>query len=168
MNVYIAGMSAEFVTIKISKSTFEQLKEYREKNELKSITVAIQKGVDCLSVIEGIQKKLDEQQDKQKYYEIHDIIIKKLIESTIRNWLETVDEKKVADSIRYALQSFKEIKKDPSFEVFENKDRILHEILENYTKIIIATLAKTKFKSEIKNRISAMFLEQLLTPEETK
>ncbi|MCX9024843.1 MAG: hypothetical protein OIN85_01960 [Candidatus Methanoperedens sp.] len=155
-------MPTEFVTIKISKSTFDRLKEYRDKNKL-SMTDSIQNGLDCLSSIEETKKTLEEQKEKQEYYEIHDIIIKKLIESTIRNWLETVDEKKVTDSIRYALQSFKEIKKDPSFEVFENKDRILHEILENYTKIIIATLAKTKFKSETKNRISAMFLKQLLT-----
>lgn len=159
-------MSAEFVTIKISKSTFEQLKEYRDKNELKSITVAIQKGVDCLSAIEGIQKKLEEQKEKQEYYEIQDIIIKNLIQNTIKNWLETVDEKKVAGSIRYALQSFKEIKKDPSFEVFENKDRIIREIFEKYIKIIITTLETTEFKSDTKNRISAMFLEQLLTFDE--
>lgn len=159
-------MSAEFVTIKISKGTFEQLKEFRDKNELKSITLAIQKGVDCLSAIEEIQKKLEEQKEKQEYYEIQEIIIKNLIENTIRNWLETVDEKKVADSIRYALQSFKEIKKDPSFEVFENKERIIREIFEKYIKIIITTLETTEFKSDTKNRISAMFLEQLLTFDE--
>ncbi len=156
-------MPDEFVTIKISKSTFEQLKEYRDKNELKSITLAIQKGIDCLSAIENFKKRLEEQKEMQDYYEIQDIIIKNLIESTIRNWLETVDEKKVADSIRYALQSFKEIKKNPSLEVFENKDRIMREIFEKYIKIIITTLETTKFKSETKNRISAIFLEQLLT-----
>jgi hypothetical protein len=162
-------MSAEFVTIKISKSTFEQLKEYRKKNELKSITVAIQKGVDCLSVIEGIQKKLDEQEEKQQYYEIQDIIIKNLIENTIKNWLETVDEKKVAESIRYALESFNEIEKtleNPSYDIYKNKDRIIREIFEKYIKIIITTLEKTEFKSETKNKISAMFLEQLLTFDE--
>jgi len=162
-------MSAEFVTIKISKSTFEQLKEYRDRNELKSITVAAQKGVDCLSAIEEIKKKLEEQKEKQEYYEIQETIIKNLIENTIKNWLQTVDEEKVADSIRYALQSFKEIKqilKDPSYEKFENKDRIIREIFEKYIKIIITTLEMTEFKSEIKNRISAMFLEQLLTLDE--
>jgi len=166
MNVYIQRMSVEFVTIKISKSTFEQLKEYRDKNELKSITLAIQKGVDCLSAMEDIKKKLEEQKEKQYHYEIQDIIIKNLIESTIRNWLETVDEKKVADSIRYALQTFKEIKKNPSFEIFENKDKIIREIFEKYIKIIITTLETTEFKSDTKNRISAMFLEQLLTFDE--
>jgi hypothetical protein len=45
-------MSSEFVTVKISKSAFEQLKEYRDKNELRSITAAIQKGVNCLNVVE--------------------------------------------------------------------------------------------------------------------
>lgn len=162
-------MSAEFVTIKISKDTFEQLKEYRDKNKLKSITVAIQNGVDCLSAIEEIQKKLDEQKEKQEYYEIQDIIIKNLITNTIRNWLETVDEKKAADSICYALESFNEIQKmlkDPSYEAYKNKDRIIREIFEKYIKIIITTLEKTEFKSETKNRISAMFLEQLLTFDE--
>jgi len=166
MNVYIAGMSAEFVTIKISKSAFEQLKEYREKNELKSITVAIQKGVDCLSVIEGNQKKLDDQEEKQKYYEIQDIIIKNLIETTIKNWLETVDEKKVAESIGYALKSFNEIEKTlekSSYDSYKNKDRIIREIFEKYIEILITTLEKTEFKSETKNEISAMFLERLLT-----
>ncbi|MFZ3060681.1 MAG: hypothetical protein WA102_13225 [Candidatus Methanoperedens sp.] len=162
-------MSAEFVTIKISKSTLDQLKEYREKNELKSITVAIQKGVDCLSTIEEFRKKLREQEEKQEYYEIQDIIIKNLIQNTINNWLETVDEKKAADSIHYALESFNEIQKmlkDPSYEAYKNKDRIIREIFENYIKLIITTLEKTKFKSETKNKISAMFLEQLLTFDE--
>lgn len=161
-------MPDEFVTIKISKNTFEQLKEYRDKNELKSITLAIQKGIDCLSAIEDFKKRLEEQKEKQDYYEIQDTIIKNLIEGTIRNWLETVDENKVADSIRYALQSFNEIKKDPSFEVFENKDRIMREIFEKYIKIITTTLEETEFKNEIKNRISAMFLEQLLASDEAK
>jgi len=159
-------MSVEFVTIKISKSTFEQLKEYRDKNELKSITVAIQKGVDCLSAMEDIKKKLEEQKEKQEYYEIHDIIIQKLIESTIKNWLETVDEKKAETSIRCALQSFDEIKntlKELDYEMFENRDRIIREIFEKYIRIIIKTLETTELKSETKNRISAMFLEQLLT-----
>lgn len=162
-------MSTEFVTIKISKDTFEQLKEYRDQNKLKSITVAIQNGVDCLSAIENLQKKLDEQKEKQEHYEIQDIIIKNLIENTIKNWLETVDEKKAADSIRYALESFNEIQKmlkDPSYEAYKNKDRIIREIFENYIKIIITTLEKTEFKTETKNKISAMFLEQLLTFDE--
>jgi CII-binding regulator of phage lambda lysogenization HflD len=76
--------------------------------------------------------------------------------------LETVDEKKAVDSIKYALQSFIEIKNDPSFENFENKDRIIREIFENYINIIISTLKKTEFKNEMKYKISAMFLEQLL------
>lgn len=156
-------MSSEYVTVKISKSAFVQLKEYRDKNELKSITVAIQKGVDCLSAVEEFKKEANEQKEKQTYYEIQDEIIEKLVESTVKNWLETVDEKKVADSIRYALQSFKEIKEDPYFDVFENKDRIIREVFEKYVKIIIATLKKTEVKNEMKNRISAMFLEQLLT-----
>lgn len=159
-------MSAEFVTIKISKDTLEQLREYRDKNNLKSMGVAIQNGVDCISAIEETQKRLKEHKEKQGYYEIQDKIIKKLIENTLINWLETVDEKKAADSIRYALQSFKEIKKDPSFEVFENKDRIIREVFEKYIKIITSNLEKTKFKSEIKHRISALFLEQLLTFDE--
>jgi ribosomal protein S7 len=159
-------MSAEFVTIKISKDTFEQLREYRDKNNLKSMSAAIQNGVDCISAIEETQKRLEEHKEKQEYYEIQDKIIKKLIENTLINWLETVDEKKAADSIRYALQSFKEIKKDPSFEVFENKDRIIREVFEKYIKIITSNLEKTKFKSEIKHRISALFLEQLLTFDE--
>lgn len=162
MNVYVLCMSAEFITIKISKSTFEQLKEYRDTNELKSITVAIQKGVDCLSAIEELRKKLE-------YYEVQEIIIKNLIENTIRNWLETVDEKKAAESIRYALESFNEIQKilkDPSYEAYKNKDRIIREIFEKYIKILITTLEKTEFKSETKNKISAMFLEQLLTFDE--
>ncbi len=162
-------MSAEFVTIKISKSTFDQLKEYREKNELKSITVAIQKGVDCLSSIEELRKKSREQKEKQEYYEIQDIIIKNLIETTIKNWLETVDEKKVAESIRLALKSFNEIEKTlekSSYGVYKNKDRIIREIFESYIKIIIATLEKTEIKNETKNKISAMFLEQLLTFDE--
>jgi len=162
-------MSAEFVTIKISKGTFEQLKEYRDKNELKSITVAIQKGVDCLSTIEELQKKLREQEEKQEYYEIQDRIIKNLIENTIKNWLETVDEKKVAESIRYALESFNEIEKilkEPSYKDYKNKDRIIREIFEKYIKILITTLEKTEIKSETKNKISAMFLEQLLTFED--
>ena len=166
MNVYVQCMSAEFVTIKISKDTFEQLREYRDKNNLKSMSVAIQNGVDCISAIEETQKRLEEHKEKQEYYEIQDKIIKKLIENTLINWLETVDEKKAADSIRYALQSFKEIKKDPSFEVFENKDRIIREVFEKYIKIITSNLEKTKFKSEIKHRISALFLEQLLTFDE--
>lgn len=169
MNVYVQHMIDEFVTIKISKSTFEQLKEYRDKNELKSITLAIQKGIDCLSAIEETKKTLEEQKEKQEYYEIQDIIIQNLIKNTIRNWLETVDEKKVADSISYALQSFKEINKilkDPSYQKFENKDRIIRVIFEKYIKIIITTLEKTEFKSETKNRISAMFLKQLLTFDE--
>ena len=159
-------MSAEFVTIKISKDTFERLREYRDKNNLKSMSAAIQNGVDCISAIEETQKRLEEHKEKQEYYEIQDKIIKKLIENTLINWLETVDEKKAADSIRYALQSFKEIKKDPSFEVFENKDRIIREVFEKYIKIITSNLEKTKFKSEIKHRISALFLEQLLTFDE--
>ncbi|MFA4957563.1 MAG: hypothetical protein WC556_11410 [Candidatus Methanoperedens sp.] len=162
-------MSAEFVTIKISKSTFDQLKEYREKNELKSITIAIQKGVDCLSTIEEFRKKLREQEEKQEYYEIQDRIIKNLIENTIKNWLETVDEKKVTESIRYALESFNEIEKtleNPSYDIYKNKDKIIREIFESYIKIIITTLEKTDFKSETKNRISAMFLKQLLTFED--
>jgi hypothetical protein len=162
-------MSTEFVTIKISKDTFEQLKEYRDQNKLKSITIAIQKGVDCLSTIEELQKKLREQDEKQEYYEIQDIIIKNLIETTIKNWLETVDEKKVAESIRYALESFNEIEKTldkPSYDIYKNKDRIIREIFESYIKIIIVTLEKTEFKSETKNRISAMFLKQLLTFDE--
>lgn len=169
MNAYLQCMSAEFVTIKISKDTFEQIKEFRDKNELKSITLAIQKGVDCLNAIEEIQKKLEEQKEKHEYYEIQDIIIKNLIENTIKNWLETVDEKKAADSIRYALESFNEIQKilkDPSYEAYKNKDRIIREIFENYIKLIITTLEKTEFKSETKNKISAMFLEQLLTFDE--
>lgn len=166
MNVYVQCMSAEFVTIKISKDTFEQLKEYRDQNKLKSITVAIQNGVDCLSAIENLQNKLEEQKEKQEYYEIQEIIIKNLIENAIKNWLETVDEKKGEDSIRYALESFKEIKKDPSFDVFENKDKIIREVFEKYIKIIITTLEKTEFKSDTKNRISAMFLKQLLTFDE--
>ncbi|MDP2765939.1 MAG: hypothetical protein Q8O41_00580 [Candidatus Methanoperedens sp.] len=161
-------MPTEFVTIKISKITFDRLKEYRDKNKL-TMTEAIQNGLACLSSIEGIKKTLEEQKEKQEYYEIQDIIIKNLIENTIKNWLETVDEKKVADSIRYALQSFKEIKqilKDPSYEIYKNKDRIMREIFEKYTKIIITTLEQTEFKSETKNKISAMFLEQLLTFDE--
>lgn len=159
-------MSVEFVTIKISRSAFEQLKEYRDKNELKSITVAIQKGIDCLNVMEDIKKKLEEQKEKQEYYEIQDIIIQKLIESTIKNWLETVDEKKAETSIRCALQSFDEIKnmlKEPDYEMFENKDRIIREIFEKYIRTIIKTLETAGFKDETKNRISAMFLEHLLT-----
>ena len=155
-------MSSEFVTVKISKSAFEQLKEYRDKNELRSITAAIQKGVNCLNVVEEFKIKSEEQKEKQAYYEIQDIVIKNLAESTIRNWLETVDEKKAVDSIKYALQSFIEIKNDPSFENFENKDRIIREIFENYINIIISTLKKTEFKNEMKYKISAMFLEQLL------
>lgn len=170
MNVYIQYMSAEFVTIKISKSVFERLKEYRDINKLKSITVAVQNGVDCLSAIEELKKTLEEQKEKQEYYEIQDIIIRNLIESTIQNWLETVDEKKIADSIHSALQSFEEIKekilKDPSYEAYKNKDRIIREIFENYIKILITTLEKTEFKNETKNKISAMFLEQLLTFDE--
>ena len=159
-------MSAEFVTIKISKDTLEQLREYRDKNNLKSMSAAIQNGVDCISATEETQKRLEEHKEKQEYYEIQDKIIKKLIENTLINWLETVDEKKAADSIRYALQSFKEIKKDHSFEVFENKDRIIREVFEKYIKIITSNLEKTKFKSEMKHRISALFLEQLLTFDE--
>lgn len=169
MKVYIQCMSAEFVTIKISKDTFEQLKEYRDQNKLKSITVAIQNGVDCLTAIESAQKKLEEQKENQEYYEIEEIIIKNLIEKAVKNWLETVDEKKGEASIRYALESFKEIKKilkDPSYEKFVNKDRIIREIFEKYIKIIVATLETTEFKSETKNKISAMFLEQLLTFDE--
>jgi len=159
-------MSAEFVTIKISKDTFEQLKEYRDQNKLKSITIAIQNGVDCLSAIENLQKKLREQEEEQEYYEIQDIIIKNLIENTIKNWLETVDEKKVAESIQFALESFNEIEKtleNPSYDSYKNKDRIIREIFEKYIKILITTLEKTEIKSETKNKISAMFLEQLLT-----
>jgi len=162
-------MSAEFVTIKISRSTFEQLKEYRDKNELKSITVAIQKGIDCLSAMEDIKKKLEEQKEKQEYYEIQDIIIQKLIESTIKNWLETVDEKKAETSIRCALQSFDDIKntlKEPDYEMFKNKDRIIRDIFEKYIRIIIKTLETAGLKGETKNRISAMFLKQLLTFDE--
>ncbi len=155
-------MSSEFVTIKISKSAFEQLKEYRDENELRSITAAIQKGVNCLSAVDEFKIKLEEQKEKQAYYEIQNIVIKNLAESTIRNWLESVDEKRAVGSIECALQSFIETKRDPSFEVFENKDRILREIFENYINIIISTLKKTKSKSGMKNRISAMFLEQLL------
>lgn len=160
-------MSDEFVTIKIYKSTLEQLKEYRDENKLKSISVVIQDGLECLQVQENIQKKLDNQVEKQEYYEVQEIIINNLIENTIENWLKTVDERKVTDLIRYALGSFKEIKekilKDNSYDVFENKDKIIREIFEKYIKIIIATLENTEIKNDTKNRISAMFLKHLLT-----
>lgn len=158
-------MPTEFVTIKISKSTFDQLKEYRDKNKL-SMTDAIQNGLACLSSIEETKKTLEEQKEKQEYYEIQDIIIKNLIETTIKNWLETVDEKKVAESIGYALKSFNEIEKTlekSSYDSYKNKDRIIREIFEKYIEILITTLEKTEFKSETKNEISAMFLERLLT-----
>ena len=155
-------MSSEYVTVKISKSAFEQLKEYRDKNELKSITVAIQKGVNCLSVVEEFKKEVNEQKEKQTYYEIQDEIIEKLVESTVKNWMVTVGEKNVAESIKCVIKSFNEIKKDSEFDAFENKDRIIHEVFKKYVKIIMKTLNKTDDKNDMKNRFSAMFLKQLL------
>lgn len=155
-------MSTEFITIKISKDTFEQVKEYRDKNDLKSISVAIQNGLDSLNS----QRELEEKKEKIEYCKIQEIIIEKLMEQTILNWLVTVDEKKADESIDRALKSFKEIKKDTLKELdsekFENKDEIIHEIFIKYITIINKTLDKAEIKNETKNRIAAIFLKQLL------
>ncbi|MCE7740705.1 MAG: hypothetical protein GPJ50_15160, partial [Candidatus Heimdallarchaeota archaeon] len=79
-------MSSEFVTVKISKDTFEQVKEYRDSNNLKSIGVAIQNGLDSINS----QRKFEEQKERIDYCEIQEAIVEKLIENTILNWLETV------------------------------------------------------------------------------
>lgn len=154
-------MSSEFITIKISKDTFEQVKEYRDKNDLKSISVAIQNGLDSLTS----QREIEEQKERIDYCEIQEAIVEKLIENTILNWLETVDEKKAVESINRALESFREIKntlKELDSEKFENKDEIIHEIFIKYITIINKTLDKAEIKNETKNRIAAIFLKQLL------
>ena len=154
-------MSSEFITIKISKDTFEQVKEYRDKNDLKSISVAIQNGLDSLTS----QREIEEQKERIDYCEIQEAIVEKLIENTILNWLETVDEKKAVESINRALESFREIKntlKELDSEKFVNKDEIIHEIFIKYITIINKTLDKAEIKNETKNRIAAIFLKQLL------
>jgi len=157
-------MSSEFVTIKISKDTFEQVKEYRDSNNLKSISVAIQNGLDSLNS----QRELEEQKEKIEYCKIQEIIVKKLMEQTILNWLVTVDEKKADESIDLALKSFKKIKKDTLKELdsekYENNDKIIHEIFIKYITIINKTLNldKAEIKNETKNQIAAIFLKQLL------
>ena len=154
-------MSNEFITIKISKDTFEQVKEYRDSNNLKSISVAIQNGLDSINS----QRKFEEQKERIDYCEIQEAIVEKLIENTILNWLETVDEKKAVESINRALESFREIKntlKELDSEKFENKDEIIHEIFIKHITIINKTLDKAEIKNETKNRIAAIFLKQLL------
>ena len=156
-------MSNDFITIKISKDTFEQVKEYRDSNNLKSISVAIQNGLDSINS----QKKFEEQKERIDYCEIQEEIVEKLMENTILNWLETVDEKKAVESINRALDSFKEIKNSlKDSEKYENKDEIIHEIFIKHITIINKTLNEAEIKNQIenetKNRIAAIFLKQLL------
>ena len=158
----------KFVTIKIHENVFEQLKEYRDENNLKSITGVIQNGLDCLHS----QKIIEEQKRKMEYYKLQETIIEKLIEATILNWGETAKEGKKVESIEKAISSFKKIEyqilNDPEYSTFKNNKEILDEIFLQYIRIINDSLYKTNFKEETKYKFSAMLLEEWLKSTEKK
>ena len=152
----------KFVTIKIHENVFEQLKEYRDENNLKSITGVIQNSLDCLHS----QKIIEEQKRKMEYYKLQETIIEKLIEATILNWGETAKEGKKVESIEKAISSFKKIEyqilNDPEYSIFKNNKETLYEIFLQYIRIIIDTLCKTEIKEETKNKISDILLKEWL------
>lgn len=156
-------MPTEFITIKLSKNTFENLKKYRNIHNLKSMSIVVENGIDCLnSTI--VQKK------KLKYCKMQEIIIDELIGNTMKNWATTVDINKIDKSIEDALQSFNEIRQklkndneDIEIADIEIIDEILNDVLNKYISIMYKTIKEIKMeKKEDNDEIIIKYLEKFI------